>query len=236
MNETNLELFRKHTKEVYPKEACGFIINVKGKEQYFKANNIAPEPEEDFIIDPIDYAKAEDTGDIIAICHSHPNMGCEPSQADLVSCEETQKPWYILSWTGNQLHYWEPNSYKAPLIGRQFSYGVLDCCTLVRDYYKENLDIEFKCKQGADQWWDNGENRYLDNYEEQGFVLIKDSEPKKHDIFLIKLVSSVPNHAAIFIEDNKILHHIHGRLSTIDVYGGYWRKHTTHHLRHIDLC
>ena len=37
------------------------------------------------------------------------------------------------------------------------------------------------------------------------------------------------------VDDNIILHHCHGRLSSRDVYGGYWRKVTTHVLRHRDL-
>ena len=79
--------------------------------------------------------------------------------------------------------------------------------------------------------------RYLDNYKEQGFIQIKDeNDIRKYDIFLIKLVSSVPNHAALFIGDDKIIHHIHGRLSNRELYGGYWRKHTTHQLRHKSLC
>ena len=126
MNEKSLQDFTEHTKIEYPKEACGFIIGVGKKERYFPANNIAENPEEHFIIDPISYADAEDTGSIIAICHSHPNEGCEPSEADKVSCEGTKKPWHILSWPGNRLYSWAPSGYEAPIIGRQFSYGTLD--------------------------------------------------------------------------------------------------------------
>ena len=52
MEEKTLEDFRAHTKEEYPKEACGFIIvNSRGREQYYKAKNAATKPEEHFIID-----------------------------------------------------------------------------------------------------------------------------------------------------------------------------------------
>jgi len=235
MKEYVLEKFREHVESEYPKEACGFIIAMpKGRPRYFPAKNISENPEDDFIIDPISYAEAEDTGTIIGICHSHPNLGPKPSEADKAGCEASGIPWHILSWPGNQLYSWEPNGYEAPLIGRQFSYGILDCCTLVKDFYKKELNIDFECYQGQDGWWDKGENRYLDNYAEQGFVRVDDL--KKYDIFLIKLVSPVPNHAAIYLGDNKILHHVHGRLSNREPYGGYWRKHTTHILRHKSLC
>ena len=115
--------------------------------------------------------------------------------------------------------------------------GVLDCCTLIKEVYKSELNIDFECHGGHDGWWDNGENRYLDNYEKQGFVrILDDTDVIKYDIFLIKLVSPVPNHAAVYLGDGKILHHVHGRLSNREPYGGYWRNHTTHHLRHKSLC
>jgi proteasome lid subunit RPN8/RPN11 len=234
MNNSTLNDFRKHVEQEYPKEACGLVVGVGKKERYFPANNLAETPEDRFILDPLSYAEAEDIGNIIGICHSHPNESCRPSEADKVACEATNKPWHILNWPGNSLYSWEPIGYEAPILGRQFSYGVLDCCTLVRDYYKKELNIDFNCYSGNDGWWDKGENLYLENYEKQGFISVTDTQ--KYDIFLIKVVSPVPNHAAIYIGDDKILHHVHGRLSNREPYGGYWRKHTTHHLRHKSLC
>jgi cell wall-associated NlpC family hydrolase len=46
------------------------------------------------------------------------------------------------------------------------------------------------------------------------------------------IVSPVPNHVAIYIGDNKILHHVQGRLSSRDVYGSYYQKVTAKILRH----
>jgi len=238
MEDKTLEDFRNHTIEEYPNEACGFIIvTSRGREQYYKAKNMAENPDERFILDPISYADAEDTGEIIGICHSHPDTTSDPSEADKVSCEASNKPWHILSWPLNHLYSWEPDGYEAPLIGRTFSHGVLDCVTLIRDFYKRELNIDFEVAFHQDAWWEKGENLYLDNYEEQGFIQIKDeNDIRKYDVFLIKLVSSVPNHAAIYIGGDMILHHVYGRLSNRQLYGGYWRKHTTHHLRHKSLC
>jgi len=57
-------------------------------------------------------------------------------------------------------------------------------------------------------------------------------ELKVGDCFLMQVASPVPNHAAIYLGDGLILHHLQGRLSSRDVYGGYWQKVTTHILRH----
>ena len=238
MESETLEEFRKHTEEEFPREACGLIIiTSKGKERYFRANNLADSAGEHFILDPVSYADAEDTGEITGICHSHPYEDCKPSEADKVSCETTNKPWHILSWPLDQLYSWEPDGYEAPLIGRPFSHGVLDCYTLVKDYYKRELNIELENYFRQDGWWENGENLYVDNFKKQGFVQIKDeNDLQKYDAFLMKVISSVPNHAAIYIGGDMIIHHVHGRLSNRQLYGGYWRKHTTHHLRHKSLC
>ena len=40
------------------------------------------------------------------------------------------------------------------------------------------------------------------------------------------LEADVPNHAGIYLGDNVILHHVQGRLSSRDVYGGYFIQST----------
>jgi cell wall-associated NlpC family hydrolase len=51
----------------------------------------------------------------------------------------------------------------------------------------------------------------------------------------MKCNSAVPNHAAIYLGNNTILHHLVDRLSSKDVYGGYWLKATVCVLRHKEL-
>jgi cell wall-associated NlpC family hydrolase len=48
----------------------------------------------------------------------------------------------------------------------------------------------------------------------------------------MQLESNLPNHAAIYIGDQQILHHVQGRLSSRDVLGGYYIKSTAMVLRH----
>ena len=42
-----------------------------------------------FIIDPEDYVKADNTGEITAVVHSHPITPPTPSQADKIACEQS---------------------------------------------------------------------------------------------------------------------------------------------------
>jgi len=233
MHSKTLNKFIEHVKKEYPKEACGFILSIKGKERYFKAYNKAKALKDHFIIDPISYADAEDTGEILAICHSHPDKSCKFSEQDIKSCNASKIPWFIFSWPEGKLNYFQPKISK--LIGRQFVHGTTDCYSLCQDYYKETLNISLEYFNREDEWWDKGENLYINNFKAQGFIEVSD-DIKKHDGFLMKVLSPVPNHAAIFIGENKILHHLYGRLSNREIYNKYWRNHTTHHLRHKSLC
>ncbi len=61
-----------HAKKLLPDESCGLVIDVDGKQEYYPCKNIAIEGANSFTIDPEDYAKAEETGTVLHICHSHP--------------------------------------------------------------------------------------------------------------------------------------------------------------------
>ena len=67
-------------------------------QKYFPCRNIATEPNEEFRLDPEDYAAAEDLGEVIGIVHSNPDATSRPSPHDLAMCEATALPWHILSW------------------------------------------------------------------------------------------------------------------------------------------
>jgi proteasome lid subunit RPN8/RPN11 len=228
-----LDDIRGHVSSVYPEEACGIAIVFKGKLKYVPCNNIAANKTQNFIMDPNSWVYAEDMGTPVLIVHSHPNIPPNPSQADRVSCERSGLPWLIINWPVGNTHYLEPTGYVAPLEGRQFSHGILDCFTIIQDYYKEVLGISLDTPVREENWWSKGHNLYLDNAEAWGFIKV--DKPKKHDILLMNIYSNVPNHGAIWVEDGLILHHQTNRLSSKDVYGGYYQKVTTHFFRHKDL-
>jgi cell wall-associated NlpC family hydrolase len=78
-------------------------------------------------------------------------------------------------------------------------------------------------------------NLYLDNFGSAGFHTTDLADLQVGDVLLMQVASPVPNHAAVYLGDGLILHHLQGRLSSRDVYGGYWHKVTTHALRHPHL-
>lgn len=219
-----------HAMQEMPREACGLVIVRKGREVYRPCTNTAV-GDDQFVINADDYEAAEAEGEVIAVVHSHPFVSPEPSQADLVSCEASGLVWHIVNVPTGTWHTFQPSGYIAPLVGRVFSHGVLDCYAIIRDWYAQERGITLPNYERHDQWWKRGENLYLDNFKEAGFE--RCDELHEGAVLLMNIGSKVPNHAAIYLGDDMILHHVQQRLSSRDIYGGYWAKNTFGILKYI---
>jgi len=217
----------KHAKEQDPKESVGVLIVIKGKEQYYPCNNLSTYSQQCFILDPEDYVKADALGEITAIVHSHPVTPPSPSQADKVSCEQSGLKWHIVNPKTETWGYCEPTGYKPPLIGRQWVWGVTDCWSLVRDYYKEQHNIQLLDYQRPITPQDFLDNPLFEQYAERtGFKeLNKDEKLQKGDVLLMSILHPTLNHVAIFLGD-EILHHLADRLSTREPYNEWLLKCT----------
>ena len=232
MTPDTIKAFQAHAELCYPRESCGVVLMFEGAEIYKPCHNIA-EAEDHFAICPIDYANAEDMGEITHIVHSHPAVAPIPSEADRVGCTASGLPWVIVNWpTGNWAEY-QPDGYVAPLLGREFAYGVLDCYTLIQDYYKRACGIRLPDFEHQAHFWKQGVPLYEMNYEQAGFYVV--DTPQQHDMLILMVGATIANHGVIYLGNGTILHHLMNRLSTVDVYGGYFQKVTVKILRHKEI-
>lgn len=81
----------------HPLEACGLIIERQGQQLFRPCRNIASEPETTFLLDPDDFAAAEDDGEVLAVMHSHPIGPADPSPDDRAACDASGVPWLIFA-------------------------------------------------------------------------------------------------------------------------------------------
>lgn len=231
----------------YPEEACGLIVAGAKKATFVSCANASTVPTRTFRIDPKQEREIAKQGEIIGVWHSHVEQSFEPSDADRAGCEVTQMPWFISSVRAgsegsllvNGPNMVEPDGFEMPLIGRPYIVGTFDCYAIVMDFYKREYGIVLERKPDwfLEHWWMDGHDFFAESFKEQGFVRLIDEEPKPGDCFLLQMNSAKSNHVVIYLGDDIILHHLEGRLSRRDVYGyGYWRKHSTHHLRHQSKC
>lgn len=223
----------KHAEQCAPDEACGVIIVHSGKEIYWPCRNLSSDRE--FLLHPVDYADAEDHGEVTVIVHSHVNAPALPSDADRRGCEESGLPWVIVAYPGGHVARLAPSGWKAPLVGRQFHYGILDCFTLVRDYYKEIYNIDMMDTPRSPGWEERGEDLFTKNCETRGFHIVS-GEPRVGDLLLFQIKYPVPHHIGVYTGDGFFLHHANNRLSSKDRWAGLWRMATTHILRHEALA
>lgn len=244
MQQATIAAINIHAESEYPRECCGLVIVMKGREKYIPCRNAAAGTEH-FILPAEDYAEAELLGDITAVVHSHPDVPAAPSQADRVACEASGLVWHIVRVdqvdeipAAGEMATLEPVGYVAPLVGRTFSHGVLDCYQLVVDWYKQERNISLRQFQRADDWWNDGHSDlYTNGFPQAGFVAVEDGvQPEVGDVILMQIRSNngVPNHAGIYIGDGLILHHLYGRLSSRDIYGGYFQEVTRKIIRYVE--
>lgn len=236
MNEATKQAAFKHALAELPNEACGLVVIVKGRERYIPCKNLSPEPDQLFILDPEDYERAESIGEITEIFHSHPVTPAHPSQADRIACEASGLTWIICNPRLNTWAEVHPCGYKAPLIGREWAWAISDCWTLARDWYAE---------QGLElRDWDRvltpeefEKDPYFDKcWKETGFYQINTEEEEMlpGDLVLMSIQAKDLNHCAVYVGENRVLHHIRGRLSSRDIYCDWLRKSTGRVLRHYD--
>ena len=216
-----------HAKNQDPKESVGLLLNIKGKQKYYPCQNLSITSHQEFILNPEDYVKADNLGEIIAIVHSHPITLPDPSEADKIGCEQSKLPWYIVNPRTEQWGECIPNGYVPDILGRQWIWGVTDCWSLVVDWYKKEKNIVLKDYKRSMTPEEFLENPLFEKYaEDTGFRELGNNEPPEvGDVLLMSILHPTLNHVAIFLGD-MVLHHLADRLSCKEPYSEWLLKCT----------
>lgn len=213
----------------YPEEGCGLLINVKGKLRWKPCENVAEDKQKTFSIHPKEYVAASLIGDIHAVIHSHVNGTCEPSEADKTSSNFLQVPYHIYSIPEKEKFVYTPEYKKIPLLGRTYEFGKTDCWTLVRDYYKQELNIKLPNLVFEPKFYEKGINYFEDLIAPWGGVEV--GTPRKGDIIYFTVDHHpIPNHCGVYLGEDIFMHHQETRLSCRDSLPK-WNKYVRSFIR-----
>lgn len=121
--------------------------------------------------------------------------------------------------------------------GIEWVHGVSDCYSLIQRVYWEMFSIPLSDYDRKTYWWVHPElfDLYRQHYEQEGFIKVEITEDNPlqiGDAILMTIGCEIPCHAAIYIGDNKILHHFMNKESSIEEYNGIWKQTTSEVIRH----
>jgi cell wall-associated NlpC family hydrolase len=127
----------------------------------------------------------------------------------------------------------DPNPY----VGLGYIDGSRDCFEILRDFFRETGIVDIPNYARAHQWWNHGENLYMDHYFENGFEIFHGPpiDWQFGDVFLMAIKSRVANHSAVHLGGGRILHHYYGRFSEVCDFAGIWRMSNVAVLRHKSM-
>jgi proteasome lid subunit RPN8/RPN11 len=214
-------------------EVCGLIA----AGQYWPCKNVHSQPNRFFAIEAKDYVRVEKEGPIEGVFHSHIDSSSKFSPEDIAACKQGGVPWMMFCLGTSEWTFADPTG-DTPYLGRPWIYGIYDCYSLFRDFYRREFGIELAdYERGAEFEWASPEWRMFEkNVKDQGFVEVEEPS-QKGDMLLMQLQAPFPNHTGVLVNPSRNLfyHHLLDRFSEETVYGGYWAKHTNKVLRHREL-
>jgi cell wall-associated NlpC family hydrolase len=122
------------------------------------------------------------------------------------------------------------------LLGKPWKINEVDCFSMVRDFFKQNFDIDIENIARPNNWDADVLDLITLSYPRSGFEIMHNwDDLRPADVLCTAFNSSNPNHFVIYVGDNKIIHHRFGMNSTEETYRPAWRAVTGYVLRHPDV-
>lgn len=169
-----------HVAACLPEEACGLVVMVGRKQVFVPCLNVFEDPtgvrsrKDAFTISDMAWMDAEDMGDVVRVVHSHPGQReLTPSLGDVNGCNGSGVVWTITNEYGDFI---EIDPEDPPLVGRRFVLGITDCYGLVMDWHKKQ-GVNLPDFRVPYNWWETGENLYMDNWYGAGFRECEENTP-----------------------------------------------------------
>ena len=228
---TVIDSIKKHALQCYPDESCGLVAGGA----YHRCENEHEKPSEHFRIAAVRFVEIRNKyGAIDAVVHSHPDGPDYPSFRDQEEQISGGISWGICVVTkgehASDPFWWGDQVPIASLETRRFRHGIHDCYGFVRDWLRVHLQVNPTNIPREYEFWDSGSNTIIDRYLDAGFRII-DRLEIPGDVGVYKIRATVPNHCAVYVGDDLLMHHFPDRLPC-DSIMGRWEKYRTHAMRY----
>ncbi len=211
-------------------EMCGLLISKNSKISFYKCKNISYHKKDYCLLNPIDYVRASNQGKIIAHVHSQEDRN--PSFTDYLNAAGHKIYSIIYSTRYDKFSIIDPT--LKSYLNLDYKINSSDCFELVRNYYKNELNIEISNYNRYDKWEFDKPNLILDNFEKEGFYKVSFKDIKVNDIIIFR-IGGFLSHLAIYMNDNFILHHPENDKSVICELSPALLKRVELVIRHKDI-
>ncbi len=205
------ELIQKQIREIVSNnketESCGLLVYSEDSEEtlVLPCRNIANNQAHNFTIHPKDYLKASLKGKIVGCYHVHVNENETFSMKDRISAANLKLPFILYHLPTDQFYQLnENNAYFT----KNYEPGIFDCYTLVKNYYKNELNKELPNIDDYEKYFANFEFNLQADYNRYGFKEVSPDCARRHDILLFNFYRTVtPPHFAVYLGNGYFLHH-----------------------------
>jgi proteasome lid subunit RPN8/RPN11 len=214
-----------------PFESCGLLLSTRkdGYLSIYPCKNIACDKENYFELFHGDYLRASNDikNKIVGMYHTQCNSGA--SLYDYVISKGHNIYSIVYSWKTDTFFEINDSVQKyIKYIGKEFNIGITDCFSLVRDFYKNEYNINIFNYLRTDNWFKDNPKIIEESYGKEGFLNIDNkSELKNGDVIGFK-----SKHFGIYLENDLLLHHKRGRLSNVEPFTKEYKDLISNIYRH----
>lgn len=217
-----------HARAMPGEEVCGFIYQAEDGVHAFPCRNVAPEARHEcFEIDPADYVTVHGMGRVCGLYHggmTHTNEGF--SEEDLAVAGEMVLPSYLYCGPSDKWARYIPPTYHVDPIGRMWAWGEADCYSTVELHYRQKRAVYMGDYDRDESFERATEPIIMRHVTEEGFVAVDPAAPiVNDDVLLFRTPGcAYPQHLAVVVGPNQMLHHPRNQLSRVDPVDGPWLR------------
>ncbi|QBX68330.1 NlpC/P60 family protein [Serratia quinivorans] len=223
-----------HIADSAPDMICGILSPDDNNSGFKPCVNASPAPEQGAIIDADFLRTLRDSHEITHVICSVPDALSHDVADYQEMSDRDGLPYLLVLWPSLQCLNIFPQS-ELEYENRPYIYGQYDCYSLIRDYLLREKGFVLNDYPREVYSIDSGKNIFEVQAPEEGFVRVEDASLQSGDILVFNLPSTRLQHAAVYIGNGQMLHHLPPGQSRQETCSESWKKRISSVWRHQNL-